>query len=437
MMVFSLASALLAGCGNNSQTSDTTQNTKEAAKDDSKDGASNSLTVWCWDPAFNIYAMQQAEEIYKKTNPDFKLIIEETPWNDLQTKLTTAATSGNLKSLPDIILMQDNAYQKNVITYPDVFVDLTSSGIDFAKFAPAKVGASVVDNKNYGVPFDNGTSITALRTDVLEEAGYTIEDFTDITWDKFIEQGKVVFEKTGKPLISTQAGEPDLLMQMLQSAGSSMFDADGKPSMVSNEALKAAIATYKELVSSKVLMEVNNWDQYIGSITNETVAGAANGCWILASIQTSEDQKGKWAVTNFPSLEGVTNATNYSNQGGSSWGITTNSKNQELAMDFLNKTFAGSVELYETILPTSGAIGAYMEAANSPVYGEKQEFFSNDAIYSKIANYAGKVPSNNTGVYWFEARDAMGTALTNVIGGADIDSEIKAAEDQVRFQMGE
>ena len=36
-------------------------------------GKSGTLTVWCWDPAFNIYAMNEAAKIYAKDNPDVKV----------------------------------------------------------------------------------------------------------------------------------------------------------------------------------------------------------------------------------------------------------------------------------------------------------------------------------------------------------------------------
>ena len=48
-------------------------------------------------------------------------------------------------------------------------------------------------------------------------------------------------------------------------------------------------------------------------------------------------------------------ATNYSNIGGSSWAISGNCGNVELAEDFLASTFAGSTELYDNIL-SCGAI---------------------------------------------------------------------------------
>jgi len=395
----------------------------------------NELTVWCWDPAFNIYAMQEAEKVYQKDHPDFKLNIVETPWNDVQTKLTTAATSNDLKSLPDILLMQDNAFQKNVISYPDAFASLADSGIDFTQFPEAKTAYSVVDKVNYGVPFDNGTVVAAYRTDILKEAGFTVEDFTDITWDEYIEKGKVVLEKTGKPLLSCQAGEAQLVMMMLQSAGASLFDDEGQPDMVGNKALEKVLETYKALKDSGVLIEVNDWDQYVGSMTAGTVAGTVNGCWILASIQSAEDQSGNWAVANMPRLVGVDGATNYSNNGGSSWAITSNCKNLDLAYDFMKSTFAGSVELYETILPKSGALATYIPAGESEVYAEPQEFFGGQPVYKAVTEYSKKVPGNNTGVYYYEGQDAISTALQNVVNGADIAEEIKTAQETTEFAM--
>ena len=388
---------------------------------------SNKLTVWCWDPAFNIYSMEEAGKVYKASHPDFELEVIETPWEDVQTKLTTAATSGDLSTLPDIFLMQDNAFQKNVISFPDAFTDLTNTGIDFSQFAAAKAAYSVVDGKNYGVPFDNGAVIACYRTDVLAEAGYTIEDLTDITWSRYIEIGKDVLAKTGKPLLSCTAGESDVICMMLQSAGSSLFDDQGNPNMVNNAVLKEVMSTYAELVNSGVMIEVNDWDQYIGSMTNSTVAGTINGCWIMASIQTAADQAGNWAVTNMPKMEGVDGATNYSNNGGSSWAVTANCKNPELAADFLGSTFGGSVELYETII-SCGALATYLPAADSAVYGEAVDFYGGDAVYSKIVEFSGKTPT--------EARDAAAVAITNIVAGADVDAEIANAEQTVNFAMG-
>lgn len=430
VLLASVMTLSLAACG-------TGENEKKEDSKEKTGSSKNELTVWCWDPAFNIYAMKEAEKEYQKEHPDFSLNIVETPWPDVQTKVIAAATSGDKESLPDILLMQDNAFQKNAISYPDLFQDVEDSGIKFDDFTKAKAAYSVIDGKHYGVPFDNGTAIGAYRTDILKEAGFTVDDFKDITWDQYIEKGKVVLEKTGKPLLSCLSGEVDVIMMMIQSSGASLFDKEGKPDMVDNAAIKNVIETYVKMKEAGVLIEVNDWDQYVGTMTSGKVAGTINGCWILGSIQSAQDQSGKWAVTNIPKLVGVDGATNYSNNGGSSWAITSNCKNKELADDFLKSTFGSSVKFYETILPKSGALSTYIPAGKSDVYGKPQDFFGGQAIYKDITDFATKVPGNNTGVYYYEGRDAIATAAQNVIAGKDIDSELKKAEETVEFAMGQ
>ena len=398
------------------------------------DAGDGKLTVWAWDPAFNIFALEEAVKIFKQENPDFELEVIETPWDDLQTKLTTLAQSQETGELPDIFLMQNNAFQKNVINYPDLFNDYSDTDVDFSEFPDGVVAYSTVDDVNYGLPFDNGTAITALRTDVLEEAGYTVEDFTDITWADFITKGKDVLAKTGKPLLSGLAGASDQLMIILQSANGSLFDDEGNPTIVDNEALIKSMEIYKELVDSGVFVEVNSWDEYIGTFVNSNVAGTINGVWILGSIQSAADQSGKWAITNLPKLDGIDGATHYSANGGSSWAISANA-DKDLAADFLNTTFAGSNELYDTILPASGALANWLPAADSDVYSEPQEFFGGEPIFTQVLEFAAEVPSNNTGVYYYEGRDSVSAALTKVVAGGDIDAALAVAQPPVYFAM--
>ena len=155
----------------------------------------------------------------------------------------------------------------------------------------------------------------------------------------------------------------------------------------------------------------------------------------MGSVQAAEDQAGKWAITNMPKLDGVEGATNYSNNGGCSWAVTTNCKNVELATDFLNSTFCGSVDFYGEILSKSGAIASWAPAVEADVYGEPSEFFGGDAVFKKIVDFATKTPANNTGVYYYEARNAVSTALTNIANGADLDSELANAQATVEAQM--
>lgn len=395
------------------------------------------LNVWAWDKAFNIYAIEEAAKIYQKEHPDFKLNIVEVSWNDMQPQLATILSSGNTEELPDILLMQDFAFQKYVKTYDNLFADLTDSGIDFSQFSEGKVKNSVSDGKNYGIPFDNGAEIAAYRTDLLGEAGYTIEDLTDIDWNRFIEIGKDVKAKTGYSLFPIQAGSSDFIMQMIQSTGGSIWNEDGTPFFQENETLKAALNIYKELFETGVMETANSWDEYIAAFTSGKSLGVINGCWIMASIESAEDQSGLWAITNMPSMPGIDGATNYSNQGGSTWGITTNCRDMSLAIDFMSKTFAGSMELYETILPGAGALSTWLPANESDVYSQPKEFYGNTPVYEKITEFASRTPAFDMGMYFTEANDALAVAAVNISTGADMDSELKTAEETVVFNIGQ
>ncbi len=404
-----------------------------------KDPNSKELTVWCWD-AFNVNAMKAAAAIYNEAHPDVTIKVEETLSQDIQTQVQTYAMSGQLDSLPDVFLMDDQVFAKYLQNYPEVFADLTDSGIPFDDFASAKVANSVRDGKNYGVPYDSNTVIACYRTDYLEEAGYTIDDLTDITWDEFITIGEDVLDKTGMPMLTNVQGEPDLLNMILQSAGISVFDKDGNIDLVGNDGLKEAMNVYMELVEKGVLAEQTDWSGYQGSINNGTVVGTINGSWICATIMSTDqaEQEGNWAVTNMPKLNDWSGATNYSAQGGSTWAISSTCANKELAYDFFKTTWAGSTEFYDTILGELGAIATYLPAAESDAYNQTSAYFGDEAIYSKIVSFGGNIPTINKGIYWSEEKEALGVAIANVMSGAsDLDSAIQEAQDTVEFNIGQ
>lgn len=429
-LVATMAASVLAGCGGKAE------DKSEAKKDDTAAAQEETLTVWCWDPNFNVYAMEQAEKMYQKDHPDFKLDIQEKVYSDIETALITAAEADDYSTLPDIFLMQDYSFHKNVANYPGIFTELTDSGVDFSQFSAGKLADSTVDGKNYGVPFDNGATIMAIRKDMVEAAGLTVDDFKDTTWSDFIEKAKKVVEKNNVPML-TSSGGSEIVIEMLQSAGASPM-VDGKVDLVGNEALKKSIETYKQLIDEKVMVDYTDWDQYIASMNKGTAAGVIQGCWIMSSIQVAEEQSGNWAIVDMPKLDGIEGATNYANCGGASWAVSSNCKNTDLAFDFLKSTFGESVELYDDLLPNAGAIASYLPAAESEVYNEASDFYGGQTVYKDIVDFAGKVPGIDYGAYYSDIRSALTDAITNVVqNGADIDSEIKNAQDTVEFNINE
>jgi lactose/L-arabinose transport system substrate-binding protein len=195
--------------------------TEEAAPtaDVSSEGE-HELSVYAWDENFNIPALKAAEKAYQTVDPEFTLnIITQSGSQDVEQAVTLAAAAGDFSTLPDIVLFQDHYIQKFVADYPDAWQDIDDAGIDWSNLGAEKVSYSTIGGKHYGAPVDNGTAIFAYRTDILEECGYTIDDVTGITWERWLEIGRDVKAKTGKYLLSMDHNGDDLPYMMMQAEG--------------------------------------------------------------------------------------------------------------------------------------------------------------------------------------------------------------------------
>ncbi|WP_138374031.1 MULTISPECIES: extracellular solute-binding protein [Oscillospiraceae] len=420
----------LAACGTGGGSSDG----GEGGGSGSSEGG-HKLTVYAWDPAFNIPAIQAAADDYKENvDSEFELeILEQASSEDVETAITTAGSSGDYSNLPDIVLFQDHYIQRYVADYPDAWTPLGDVDINWDDFAAEKLDYSTIDGEHYGVPVDNGTVVAAYRTDLLEQAGYTIDDLTGCTWDEFIEIGKAVYDATGKALLCMNSDGNDLPYIMLQAEGVSQFK-DGKPYITENETLVTIVEKLVEMAKENVLLMPNSWSDYTDkAIQGDQVAGVMNGNWIIPTIEKVKANSGKWAITSMPTLEG---GEGYASNGGSSLYITSNCQNVDLAKDFLSYTFGGSTTTYDNALKKGGVISTYAPAGETEVYNEGVEYFNNQPIYADIVEMGTHVQTVEQSDYHYSARNYIGSAIVNIINGADTMDALQEAEDQLNFEMG-
>lgn len=406
------------------------------SKDEKKsEEGGHKLSIMAWDPAFNIPAIQAAADDYKENvDSEFELeILEQGGSEDVETAITTAGSAGDYSNLPDIVLFQDHYIHRYVADYPDAWTSLGDIDINWDDFAAEKIDYSTIDGEHYGVPVDNGTVVCAYRTDLLEQAGYTIDDLTGCTWDKFMEVGKAVKEKTGKALLCMNSDGNDLPYMMMQAEGVSQFK-DGKPYITENETLVTIVEKLVEMAKEGILLMPNSWSDYTDkAIQGDQVAGVMNGNWILPTIEKVEANSGKWEITTMPTLEG---GEGYASNGGSSLYITSNCGNVDLAKDFLAYTFGGSTTTYDNALRDGGVISTYAPAGETEVYNEGVEFFNNQPIYADIVEMGTHVQKVEQSDFHYAARDYVGSAIVKIINGTDTMDALKEAEDQLNFDMG-
>lgn len=409
----------LLGCGSSKAEGES----KEAAGDE-------KLTIWAWDESFNVKAANEAKEIYAKKNPNLEVEVVTMSQDDIVAKLNTSLSSGAYEGLPNIVLIEDYRIQGYLNSYPGEFAELSdvASQDDFAEY---KTGVNQIDGKMYGIPFDSGVAATFYRTDYIEEAGYTKEDMENLTWDKFIEIGKAVKEKTGAAMMSVSSNDVGVLRAMLQSAGAWYTDKDGNVTIADNQAMKDAISTYKRMVDEDVVKTISSdWDQYVGAFNNGDVAAVANGCWISPTIANAQDQSGKWAVAAIPRMSENADSVNASSVGGAGWYVLKNVGNTDTAKDFLKETFASSVELMNQLASDINLVSTLKVAESAENYQKGVEFYGDQQIFKNFTEWMNQVPSVNYGEDTYAIENLMTEALQAILAGADMDTTLADYQKQ-------
>ncbi|PMQ02060.1 MAG: ABC transporter substrate-binding protein [Dictyoglomus sp. NZ13-RE01] len=393
------------------------------------------ITIWCWDPNFNIPIMKEAAARYQKINPKVQFEIADMAKADVEQKLNTVLASGVKTGLPEIVLIEDYNAQKYLRAYPGAFADLTKH-FNYKLFAPYKVQLMTLDGKVYGVPFDSGVAGFFYRRDYLEQAGFKPKDLENITWDRFIEIGKVVKAKTGKYMISGDPYDGGLMRIVMQSAGQWYFDKSGKVNIANNPAIKEAVILYKKLRESGISKEISGWNQWVASFNSGEVASVITGVWIIGSIKAAKDQSGKWGVAPIPRLN-LPGAVNASNLGGSSWYVLQNSQNRDIAIDFLKQIYAKDLDFYQKILVERGAVGTFLPAQSGKAYQEPDPFFGGQKVYAEFSKWMKQIPPVDYGIYTYEADSAIMSVMPDILSGKlSVDEGLKKAEEQLLNMLG-
>ncbi len=426
-----LALTVTAGCS--STTSEPAASGGDAATPAAEaSGEKTKVTVWAWDPNFNVAIMKNAEARYEANNPNVDIEVVEMAKADVEQLLHTNLQAGVKDALPDIVLIEDYNAQKYLRTYDGAFADLTTS-FNYDDFADYKEEFMKVGDKTYGVPFDSGVSGFFYRTDILEEAGYTADDLKDITWDEFIAIGKDVKDKTGKKLLSFGRDDGGLMRIMLQSSGSWYFDGEGNVTMANNKALIESLNVYKNIVDADIMVPTAGWTEWVGAFNNGDAASVTTGAWIIGSVKAAADQSGKWALAPVPHLSTV--ESKQSNLGGSSWYVL-NTDDTAASIKFMQDTYGSDVEFYQDILVKNGAIGSYLPAFQGEAYSVADEFFGGQTIFTDLTNYMEEIPAINYGLYTYEADGVIISLIEELYSGRMTAEELaKTAEDTLKAQI--
>jgi ABC-type glycerol-3-phosphate transport system substrate-binding protein len=295
-----------------------------------------------------------------------------------------------------------------------------TAGYDYEDFAEPLRAINEVDGSTYGVPFYNYVLGLIYRMDLLEEAGLevpndlaalvdaakklTTADRAGIVMQP--QRGYKIFEEWGNWLFS---------------AGGSIYDADGKPSL-DTEAAKKALETYIDVYKTAAPKDSLNWgfDESLRSVSTGAAAMMVSYNWMLPTLNkadTSGDLAGKFALAPMPGGKQVLGSWN--------WAIPANAANPDAAWAWISWLTSPEIEKKRVI---AGGAPVRVGLLGDPEVAEQG--FGAD-YYNAVAQMIQNSAPLSQGLNGEEMIQSVGTELNAAVAGLkSVVDALKAAQKE-------
>ena len=396
------------------------------------------LTAWT-DANCGELLVRAAEKYSEATGVAVKVEYDTGIYGSIPDTLTTMAESGDLSEVPDIIMMVDAEFERFVTAYPELYYDVSEyEGWD--QNVEWKIAQTTVDGKHYGFPIDCASTIMIYRTDLLAEAGYTIDDVRDVTWDKWLEVAKDVKEKTGKYIGSFRSGVAGSgLFDNMRRTATDIFDEEGNPTIAGNEVLYELAEIAKEVYDAGVLYEPSSdWSDYATSPGSANISCAyVDGCWVANEAKANYEDGSVFAIGGIPKYNEETPMHGF--EGGSSYFVTGVSEYKEVATEMMAYMFLGEgFELIHDSFVEFGLLPANIAILESGYYDTVDDGFFPVGFYGDIANAVLNTKvANKSPLASIAAEELKAAVQDYVLNGADLKTSIDAGQDSIEFQLSE
>lgn len=274
-------------------------------------------------------------DIWNEQNPDkpINLTVTIGESHSLHSKLLVACQAGSgAPDMADIEIGYYGAFLKDGYLLP--INDAVEPYKDDLVMSRVEMYGDKEGNW-YGVDFHLGASVCYYNMDIMNEAG--VDPATIVTWDDYVEAGKIVLEKTGKPMCAVETADLFLPQMMLLEKGVQYVDEEGNPNIATEE--HAEVINYIREMINLGVCEVApggffHSEEWYGHLNDGGVASLAMPLWYMGRFTDyCADLDGKMAIYPIPVWnEGDTREVL---QGGTGTSVIKGTENEALAKEFL------------------------------------------------------------------------------------------------------
>ncbi|WP_077329723.1 ABC transporter substrate-binding protein [Virgibacillus siamensis] len=368
---------------------------------------------------------------YEKEHPGVKIQVKTSETEDHHNSLFTALSAGS--GAPDLAMLEIDQLDR-FKQAQDRFVNLYDLGAEEVqdKYLDWKweIGENNEGDFLFGLPTDIGPKAMFYRTDLFEEAGLPtdpdkVEELIQSKED-FIEVGKQIKEKTGKPMLDSMEMA---YRAVIDGAEKSFFDKEGNL-LIENEgnAVRKAYDLAVKLNELGLVGEYQMWTPEWGNaVNNGGFAVELGAAWLKGwMLDNAPDASGKFRVATLPKEFA-------GNWGGSYIAIPNETEHQEEAYKFAKwlvspenqlKSFQSEAGLF----PSSSEVYKMDKFKNT-----KDKFFGGQKTAQYFANAAQDISVIYKGPKYMSAHNEILNAMNNVQQqGADPEKEWNAAVERIK-----
>lgn len=369
-LVFML-STLLFGCGQSNNSKSTSGSS----------GKTTKLTFWTFQELHKKF-MDDAVTTWNKAHPDqqIELKVDVYPYDEMHNKLLIALQSGT--GAPDLADIEIGKFANYLKGSSPSLVELNSIvEPELKNLIKARLDNYAKDGKYYGIDYHVGATVMFYNKDYMDKAGVNIDSIK--TWDDYVAAGKKVVAATGKPMTTVETTEHWSYYPLINQQGSDIFDKDGKV-ILDNETNTKTLQFLKDMLyKDKIAVPApggyHHSEEYWAFMNKGGSASLMMPMWYMGRFtQYMPDLKGKIVIRPIPTWNNGSNGT--PGMGGTGTVITKQSKNQDLAKNFLaaaKLSREGSIKTW-TLLGFDPIRSDVWDAPEMSVQNEYTDYFGKD-----------------------------------------------------------
>lgn len=325
LSVVMLVTLLLAGCS-------------KGAKDASGkagDGKTITLNFWTFQELHKQF-MDDAVATWNKSHPDQQIVLKTDvyPYDEMHNKLLIALQSGT--GAPDIADIEIGKFANFLKGSKPALAELNSV-VDPVKkdLIMGRMENYAKDGKYYGIDYHVGAEVMYYNKEILDQAGVNPDQI--VTWDDYIAAGKQVVAKTGKPMATIEVTEHWSYYPLIVMQGSDLLDKQGNVAMDNptniNTLKLLSDMLYKDKIAVPAPGGFHHSEEYWAWMNKGNAASVWMPMWYMGRfVQYMPDLKNKIVIRPMPVFPGGKKSAG---MGGTGTVVTTQSKNVDLARQFL------------------------------------------------------------------------------------------------------